>query len=106
MRFTIERESEEDRSCSWVYDLNDLDVPYQNGVRLVQGWPGAELMTTSGLGHRKILRAPEVVKRAVEFLSADADSSGIYSIKNRLKNESTKGNFKTKREDLLSVCSS
>jgi pimeloyl-ACP methyl ester carboxylesterase len=47
--------------------LRDPDVPYDHGVEIARAWPGAELVTTSGLGHRAILRDPEVVRRAVDF---------------------------------------
>jgi hypothetical protein len=40
----------------------------EQGFRLVREWPGAKLMTTIGLGHSRILRAPAVVAAAVDFL--------------------------------------
>jgi pimeloyl-ACP methyl ester carboxylesterase len=51
-----------------IHDRNDRDVPYAHGSAIAEAWPGAELFTTSGLGHRAILRDREVVRRAVEFL--------------------------------------
>jgi pimeloyl-ACP methyl ester carboxylesterase len=51
-----------------VHDRMDPDVPYQHGVEIANAWPGAELLTTEGLGHRAILRHPEVVRRTVEFV--------------------------------------
>jgi pimeloyl-ACP methyl ester carboxylesterase len=47
-------------------------VPYTHGSSIAEAWPGAELFTTTGLGHRAILRDPEVVRRTVEFLGAGA----------------------------------
>lgn len=52
-----------------VHDREDADVPYAHAVEIAQAWPGAELLTTSGLGHRAILRNPDVVRRTVQFLS-------------------------------------
>ena len=51
-----------------VHDRSDPDVPYAHGVAIAEAWPGAELFSTEGLGHRAILRHPEVVRRTVEFL--------------------------------------
>jgi len=54
-----------------VHDQGDADVPHQHGVEIASAWPGAELISTRGLGHRAILRDREVVHRAVEFLRAN-----------------------------------
>lgn len=54
-----------------VHDRDDPDVPYTHGEEIAGAWPGAELMTTSGLGHRALLRDPGVIQRAVAFLSEE-----------------------------------
>jgi hypothetical protein len=41
------------------------------GAAIAAAWPGAELVTTEGLGHRRILRDPAVVARVTDFLAAD-----------------------------------
>jgi pimeloyl-ACP methyl ester carboxylesterase len=51
-----------------IHDRDDPDVPFDHAERIVAAWPGARLVPTTGLGHRVILRDPEVVRRAVEFL--------------------------------------
>ena len=53
-----------------IHDRQDDDVPYAHGEEIARAWPGAELYTTSGLGHRAILRNPEVIRRTVSFLKA------------------------------------
>ncbi|HEY8197780.1 MAG TPA: alpha/beta fold hydrolase [Gemmatimonadales bacterium] len=53
-----------------IHDRNDPDVPYSHGEEIAAAWPGAELLSTSGLGHRAVLRDPEVIQRTVAFLSA------------------------------------
>ena len=50
-----------------VHDTDDREVPYADGQRLAEVF-GARLMTTNGLGHRRILYAPEVVGAVVEFI--------------------------------------
>jgi len=52
-----------------VHDRGDREVPWEEGSRIAAAWPGARLVTTRGLGHRRILRDPEVVERAVGFLA-------------------------------------
>src|SRR5688500_16918663 len=52
-----------------VHDRDDPDVPYAHGEEIAGAWPGAELMTTSGLGHRSVVRDPEVIRRTLAFLS-------------------------------------
>lgn len=50
-----------------VHDTGDAEVPYSEGARL-SALLGARLVTTTGLGHRRILFAPEVVGAIVEFI--------------------------------------
>jgi pimeloyl-ACP methyl ester carboxylesterase len=52
-----------------VHDTDDVEVPYVNGTHLSELF-GARLITTSGLGHRRILFAPDVVSAVVEFVEA------------------------------------
>lgn len=51
-----------------IHDRGDREVAFGEGEALVGSWSGAELMTTEGLGHRRILRAPEVIERTLRFL--------------------------------------
>jgi pimeloyl-ACP methyl ester carboxylesterase len=52
-----------------VHDQEDHDVPWQEGEALARAWPGANWVRTQGLGHRRILRDPEVVARSVAFMT-------------------------------------
>jgi pimeloyl-ACP methyl ester carboxylesterase len=52
-----------------VHDREDREVAFGAGLALARAWKGARLAATRGLGHRKILRAPEVVQDAVDFLA-------------------------------------
>lgn len=55
-----------------VHDRDDREVPWEEGSAIAAAWPGAELITTRGLGHYRILHDPEVVREAVEFLGGQA----------------------------------
>ncbi len=54
-----------------VHDLDDADVPWAEGERYAQYWPGARLYTTQGLGHRRVLDAPEVIEAALAFVRGE-----------------------------------
>jgi hypothetical protein len=50
-----------------VHDEDDVDVPWQDGKTYSEVWPDSVLRTTRGLGHRRILREPEVLASVVGF---------------------------------------
>jgi pimeloyl-ACP methyl ester carboxylesterase len=54
-----------------IHDRGDDDTVYEGGARLAELWPGAQLMTTEGLGHRRILREPATVQAAVAFVRGE-----------------------------------
>jgi pimeloyl-ACP methyl ester carboxylesterase len=55
-----------------VHDRDDRDVPWEEGSALAAVWPGARLLTTRGLGHRKVLRDPAVLAAVAEFAAAES----------------------------------
>jgi hypothetical protein len=52
-----------------VHDREDAEVRWAEGASIAAAWPSAELVTTRGLGHRRILRDPAVVARVTAFLA-------------------------------------
>jgi len=52
-----------------VHDSDDRDVPLADGASIAAAWPGAQFVTTTGLGHRRIVHDPDVILRAVAFLT-------------------------------------
>jgi len=52
-----------------VHDRQDRQTAYSSSVELADALPHARLVTTDGLGHRRILRDPAVVAEVVEFLT-------------------------------------
>jgi pimeloyl-ACP methyl ester carboxylesterase len=57
-----------------VHDRDDRQTPWADSARLVDSLPDARLVSTQGLGHRRILRDPAVVREVVAFLGG-ADAS-------------------------------
>jgi len=53
-----------------VHDRDDVETPWPVGARLVELWPGSRLITTEGLGHRRILRDPSVIEEAIAFIAS------------------------------------
>lgn len=50
-----------------IHDADDPDVPIIEAEELAGAWPLASLIRTEGLGHRAILRDPNVIRAAVDF---------------------------------------
>jgi pimeloyl-ACP methyl ester carboxylesterase len=51
-----------------VHDLLDREVPHEPSTRLVRSWPGAQLLSTAGLGHRRILADVAVAGAVARFV--------------------------------------
>ncbi|MGH7672620.1 MAG: alpha/beta hydrolase [Gemmatimonadales bacterium] len=51
-----------------IHDRDDATVPWTDGAAIAAAWPGAELVTTTGLGHRDVVRDSGVVDRVVAFI--------------------------------------
>jgi hypothetical protein len=49
-------------------------VPFAHGAAIAAAWPGARLVATEGLGHKRIVSEPSIVRDAVDFVAADARS--------------------------------
>lgn len=58
-----------------VHDKGDRDVPFEDGQAITEAWEGAHLLATEGLGHRRVLKDPEVVARVVSFLREERTRS-------------------------------
>jgi pimeloyl-ACP methyl ester carboxylesterase len=56
-----------------VHDRDDREVSWNDGASVAAAWPGARLMETVGLGHRRVLRDQGVVAAVSAFLAGDED---------------------------------
>ena len=61
-----------------IHDRRDDEVPWSDGAAIAANWPGARLVTTEGLGHRRILKDPRVVEVAIGFVAGDDAAAGRY----------------------------
>lgn len=57
-----------------VHDRDDQEIPYFHAEKIVAtaARPGVSLMSTSGQGHRRILRDQQVIARVTNFFGASA----------------------------------
>ena len=51
-----------------VHDKDDKEVPYASGLEIHHTWPHSQLLTTQGLGHRRVLKDPLVVQTVADFI--------------------------------------
>ncbi|MCZ6545688.1 MAG: alpha/beta hydrolase [Chloroflexi bacterium] len=57
-----------------LHDRDDREVTVEEVERLTHAWPDAELRLTQGLGHRRILRDPDVIRQVVDFVRNQPNS--------------------------------
>jgi pimeloyl-ACP methyl ester carboxylesterase len=62
------------------HDVRDTKVPFREGSAIAAAWPNARLVPLRGVGHHRILRAPEVIRGTVEFLSAGASGLSLQPV--------------------------
>ena len=68
--------------CLVVHDLDDLEVPWDEGELYARHWQTASLLTTEGLGHHKVLDAPEVIDATLAFVRGDRVGNRIVASPN------------------------
>jgi pimeloyl-ACP methyl ester carboxylesterase len=52
-----------------VHDRQDGETGWSDSAAIARSWPRSRLVTTAGLGHRRILRAPAVVAEVAGFVT-------------------------------------
>lgn len=57
-----------------VHDADDRENAFQDAQRYAQHWPGARLLRTEGLGHRRILRDEATIARIADFVAVNTRS--------------------------------
>lgn len=65
-----------------VHDLEDQDVPWSEGERYARYWPDARLLTTHGLGHRRVLDDNGVIQAGLRFLRGEKVGERLVSSTN------------------------
>lgn len=68
--------------CLIVHDLEDAEVPWGDGELYARHWHNARLLTTQGLGHHKVLDAPEVIEAVLAFARGEHRGERVVSSPN------------------------
>ena len=53
-----------------IHDINDQEIPYSDALNLTKDLNHVNLLSTEGLGHRRILKSELVINRVIDFLGA------------------------------------
>lgn len=65
-----------------VHDLEDAEVPWAEGERYARYWPDSRLITTRGLGHRRIVDDARVIDAGLAFLRGEPVGERVVSSPN------------------------
>ncbi len=68
--------------CLIVHDLEDAEVPWSDGELYARHWHNARLLTTQGLGHHRVLDAPDVIEAVLAFARGEHRGERIVSSPN------------------------
>jgi pimeloyl-ACP methyl ester carboxylesterase len=55
-----------------IHDRDDRLMPWTHGAKVARHWPNARLLSTDGLGHRRILADETVTRSAADFIAGRA----------------------------------
>ena len=59
-----------------IHDRDDRMVSWTQGANFARLWPGARLLSTDGLGHRRILEDQHVTLAAAQFIAGRSQVAG------------------------------
>ena len=62
------------RSLLVIHDEQDTDVGFEHANTFGKMWPQSRVYATKGLGHRRVLRDPKVIRAAIDFLAGRRDT--------------------------------
>jgi len=68
-----------DRPALVIHDIADREVPWSEGERYARYWPEARLLSTTGLGHNRILGDTAVIGAVLDFLRGEAVGTRVVS---------------------------
>jgi pimeloyl-ACP methyl ester carboxylesterase len=58
-----------------IHDRDDRLMPWTHGAKVARHWPNARLLSTDGLGHRRILADESVTRSAADFIAGRATAA-------------------------------
>jgi hypothetical protein len=76
-----------DRPLLVVHDVGDRIVPFGDGEAIAHAAPAGTLVSTHGLGHHRVLRAPAVLDAVVPFVAEGAQAEAAPSFSETIDGE-------------------
>jgi pimeloyl-ACP methyl ester carboxylesterase len=58
-----------------IHDAKDRFIPHSEGAELADAWPDGQLITTTGLGHHRILRDSTVIDSVLSFILESSEEN-------------------------------
>ncbi|HEY6985780.1 MAG TPA: alpha/beta fold hydrolase [Rhodanobacteraceae bacterium] len=68
-----------DRPALIIHDVSDREVPWEEGERYARYWPSSRLLSTTGLGHNRILGDTGVIGAVLDFLRGETVGERVVS---------------------------
>lgn len=59
-----------------LHSNDDRVIPVSVGMEVADAWKGSRMLRFDGLGHRRILKTPDIINAAVSFLTPEQMESG------------------------------
>ncbi|HKE49085.1 MAG TPA: alpha/beta fold hydrolase [Rhodanobacteraceae bacterium] len=68
-----------DRPALIIHDLDDREVPWDEGERYARFWPSSRMLSTVGLGHNRILGDTGVIGAILDFVRGGTVGERVVS---------------------------
>ena len=68
-----------DRPALIIHDIHDREVPWDEGERYARFWPASRMLSTTGLGHRRILGDTSVIGSILDFVRGGVVGERVVS---------------------------
>jgi pimeloyl-ACP methyl ester carboxylesterase len=68
-----------DRPALIIHDLDDREVPWEEGERYARYWPSSRMLSTAGLGHNRVLADTGVIGAVLDFLRGETVGGRVVS---------------------------
>jgi pimeloyl-ACP methyl ester carboxylesterase len=65
-----------------IHDLDDPEVPWEEGESCARHWPAARLLSTTGLGHHRIVNDAATLDAGLLFLRGETVGERVVSSRN------------------------
>lgn len=68
-----------DRPALIIHDLHDREIPWEEGERYARYWPSSRMLSTAGLGHKRIVADTGVIGSILDFVRGGVVGERVVS---------------------------